>query len=696
MEGSNQNWGRGNPTPNRRDYNDIVENGTVRVANGEQVGEHFRASNARRDRSLKRQIPPQSHPVDNYGGEEFVGDNLNNDLFGAEQYENVQQMPNNIPPVNDNVTEEQSSKKSKKKVLLGGVVLVAVLGLVVFVKLKGVTPKAVSQGDYATSGKKAYDTLLENLHSYDAVAVDDCVGEEEGDSYLAQEWAYVNVVKLREELITKVTGLVDFKYPAIEVTSADGTVITDKDGKAKTEQSLMNNGEKVIVTIPDYAKITEDMETNREYILQLFQASGYSKKDYTWNDEMANLLCQYVVDLEEIPLTEVELNLPVKTGKKPIVTDDSELDMALFSSDEFHGMCAKFSQICVGYTGFKDEKYLEKEEQENPEYKRWYKLFEKYYNADNGKFHKGVSKWEPWYVRDDENNIQYDKNGKKLVNYYTVKDKNGKDWIEPEKTVMVDVEKVRQVEDVWVEETAITYAWIGTYYVQNLYEGAYDTTIRVGDGSIEHPAGIGTPIITKVLCKDGKYHDVKVALVGYWTKDDAINYAEKFDTRNRGFTSVSVVQLITYEIKVTNLENNTIEFESEMVLSDKNSNLSTRTGTMYGFSETVKLAKGNSIIINDWASSTELDQKYVIWGKSFGRAYPMVYFDALAGTGDIPTYSAYTYFTGKSSIDGSIEITPSENGSNNTNTHNSTDIQSTASATNSSSGSEQSEGEVLE
>ena len=47
---------------------------------------------------------------------------------------------------------------------------------------------------------------------------------------------------------------------------------------------------------------------------------------------------------------------------------------------------------------------------------------------------------------------------------------------------------------------------------------------------------------------------------------------------------------------------------------------------------------------------------HVCWGKDFGRNYSMVYFDALAGTGNIPKYSAYEQFTGKSSIDESIDI----------------------------------------
>ena len=80
------------------------------------------------------------------------------------------------------------------------------------------------------------------------------------------------------------------------------------------------------------------------------------------------------------------------------------------------------------------------------------------------------------------------------------------------------------------------------------------------------------------------------------------------------------------------------------------SNIAARTGTLYGFFEEVTLKGKEKITINDWASSTELEQKYLGWGKTFGREFPLVYFNCLAGTGEIPSYSAYEQFTGKATL----------------------------------------------
>lgn len=564
-----------------------------------------------------------------------------------------------VPP-QGNPPQQPPKKKSKLPMILGVVGIVAVLGVAAVVgsKFLGGNKLVPQEQSYEQSGRYALDTLQNAVNNFDATAIDTIVGVEEGDSYLGQEWAYVNGVKLREEFIQKVGALVTFTYPQVQQMSTTGVGMVDEAGSPLMIESYMNSGESVKVTIPDYDKLSATMDEDIKFIQHMFKSSKYSEEDYTWHDEMANLMLQYICDKDSIPTKEVELALPIRlnTEGQPYIEDDALLDDALFGSDEFHNMCAKFSQLCLGWTGFKDEAYTVQEEQHNTEYDEWYALFIVYYEADNGKFNKYTSKWEPWYLRDANDNYIYDDNGEKVVNYYSIKDENGNDWIQPDETILVDVEKIRQVEDPWVEETAILYNWIGQNYIKNKYSGVGDVTVRVGDGSAERPAGIGTTVITKMLGTDGKYHDVKVAMLGYWTEQNAIDYAETFSTKNKGFTTSSVVQLICYEISIENLEDKPVTFmSSEMTLADRNRNISSRTGTMYGFSEEVTIKPDEVVVINDWATSTELAQKYVCWGKSFGRQYDMVFFDVLAGTGNIPTYSAYEQFTGKSTMDESID-----------------------------------------
>ena len=551
----------------------------------------------------------------------------------------ISQPTRGIPP---QVTPPPApKKKSKLPLIIGFILLIVVLG-VVALKVKSMVdnankPEETPEVAYETTGKYALDSLLSALNTYNPETLDSLIGTKDGDSYLAQEWAYVNRVKLREEFITKVGSLVKFEYP----------------------NDLMNSGEAVKITHPDYEAIKNNMHTDTEYIKRMLTSSGYKPADYDFSNELTNLMLQYILDKGSIPVKTTDLVIPIRLSVSgtPYIESDADLDDLLFGSDELRGMCTKFSQVCLDWTGFKDEEYVDREEQHNPEYDKWEKVFKKYYKADKGVFNKHTSKWEPFYKRTKKNKYVLDKKGNKVVNYYTIKDKHGKDWIQPDKTIFVKVTKVRQVEDPWVEETGITFNWIGQNYIKNKYTGTGDRYVRVGDGSRENPAGVGTSLITKILCTDGKYHDVRVTLLGYWDKQDGIDYAEKFSIKNRGFSVNSVVQLITAEFRIENLENKAIEFEgSEFTLADKNANISPRTGTLYGFSELTRIEPKQTVVINDWASSTELQFKYFCWGRTFGREFPILYFKVLAGDDkNVAKYSAYEQFTGKSNLEAKPE-----------------------------------------
>lgn len=542
------------------------------------------------------------------------------------------QMQNSVEPdffedMEEGIGDNSTRKKGKGKLiaLFLVIVLVGVSAGVFILSKGGKEPVKIAGFD-----SSVFQSLQSQLNQYNPEGIDALVGSETADSYLAQEWAYANENEKRQLFITNVTKALQFLYP------------NEVGGKVKAR-------------IIDYKGMADMIIANKEDIIKRKIVAGIEKEDYDFHDECTDLLMEWfneMVDTVEIPMTEVELNMQ-STGSG--FTDDIELDKLLFSSDEFHGMCDEFDKIMTDFSGERDEEYYADEEVHNPEYDRWYKIFKKRYDADNGKFHKGVSKWEPWYKRDSKNRLIRDKDGNKIVNYYTIKDKNGKDWVQPAETIIKKVLKTRKVPVEYVAEFGVPHCFLGAYYCQNEYTGVLNPNIRVGDGSIQHPAGVGTPIITHVKCVDGQYHDVRVTMKGYWVGQDAIDYSVSFSERNRGLDVNSVIQLITYEIEIENLEKDPITFNSEMTLADKNSNQSAKTGIMYSFmNENITINGGESFIMNDWATSTEIAQKYVAWGKSFNRQFELVYFKVLAGTGDIPSYSAYKAFTGQSSISGSI------------------------------------------
>ena len=572
------------------------------------------------------------------------------------------------PPPSGAIKREKKKKFNPLFIILPVVLLVvAVVGVIFVSRGKKEPEQVVAQQDYNISGKYALDQLMNGLLTYDATAIDAIVGVEDGDSWLAQEWAYVNNVKLRQDFLQKVGAMTVFKYPMVPQVDTNGNTVLDSEGSPVMIESYMNANETFTVTVPDYAVLSSTIVEEKDYITSMYQTYlNTAEHTYRKPDDVFNMLMQYLCDKTVLPTKDVQIQLEIRLNVNgtPYIVDDAALDDALFGNEDFRSMCEVFSQTALSWTGYKDEHYTEKEEQHNEEWDRWHAQFIVYYEADGGhydpethtysggKFNKRTSKWEPWYLRDEANVIQKDENGEQIVNYFSIKDEQGNDWIQPDEIILVDVDKVRQVEDPWVNESCIKYNNLGTHYINTTYNGAGLKVCRVGDGTYEHPAGIGTTVITKALGDDGKYHDVEVAVIGYWVGQDAIDYAELFSQRNRGFTVASVVQLITYELTIKNLETEPITFNSEMTLCDRNANISARTGTMYDFlDQNIHLEPGETKTVNDWASSTELAQKYVCWGKSFGRQYPTVYFSILAGTGQIPSYSAYREFTGNSALE---------------------------------------------
>ena len=575
-------------------------------------------------------------------------------------FEQLQEMVNNgqmtldeaqaILNRQNEMAQNQDNKKKKSKlpfIIIGVVVIVIAL---IFVKSKFGKQEVVE--DVFTFDSSTFDSFRDALNNYDATSIDALVGTGFGDSWIAQEWSYANLDADKEDFIKSACKSVSFTYPT-------------------------NESESLQVTIPDYSKMSSDALADTEYIQKLYKSSGYSESDYTYYQEVYDLALYYIDQKygEELPTTTVTCNLEVSGG---LVVDDAELDDLLFGSDAWHDYLDSFQKSLTGWTGFKDEIYYETEKQLNPEYDEWFNIFIVYYQEDGGTydeatdtfsgghFSKSTSKWEPWFKRDenDPDKILVDENGEKIVNYYSVKKEDGTDWIQPDRYIEVEVEKTRQVDDPFVPESPIRYGYLGAHWI-TVNNCEYDTTIQVGDGTIEHPAGIGTTLITKLLGTDGRYHDVKVTLTGYWVGQDAIDYAVEFSDKNRGLVSNSVIQLICYEFRLENLEDNDFNFEAgEFCLMNSSSSKSSRTGTMYGFKQGGTLKAHQPELFNDWYTSTELEQKYLCWGSSFSRKYPVMYFMVLAGDGDVPSYSAYNQFTKVIESDyESLEETPVETNS---------------------------------
>lgn len=434
------------------------------------------------------------------------------------------------------------------------------------------------------------------------------------DSYILKEIEYANGSTERENFIKAVCSNVDLSLVGIEQVGTFYSV------------TLSAN-------VVDWSNLTAVLsEDIREGVVN----RGIYDSSYTYQDDLIDYFCEYYSNLYPLPTEVVNIILQVEYDSATdtyVFVDDSALDNALFASDRFHLLEDEFSKVAIAWTGYVTEEYIDTEMVANPEYEDWYKLFITYYESDNGRYNKYTSLWEPFYLRDENNEFVIDEDGNKVVDFYTIKDENGKDWVQPDSEIPAEVIKEREVEAEFTPEMMINYVWCGSYYVENLYTGNSPKEMQVGDGSETNPAGVGTRVITKVLGADGVMHDIRLTMTGYWLEQNAIDYAMLYSENNRGFDATSIVKLICVEFKVENLEDSAITISSEAYLGDGYGNTSARNGTMYGFyNEDITIEPHSSVVINDWSNSTEIYTKYLCWGSSFTRGeLAPVYFRILAG-----------------------------------------------------------------
>lgn len=186
----------------------------------------------------------------------------------------------------------------------------------------------------------------------------------------------------------------------------------------------------------------------------------------------------------------------------------------------------------------------------------------------------------------------------------------------------------------WEKYKFIKHDWVGLYALaqkegKTLEEFAYPE----GDGTKENPAGTNTPISTVALIKkeDGSVEKVpiRVTLLKVTYGSDAIRDIMKANIRNRGLDPKSDNKYIYTEWKVENLSSKKISFEANSALADAEGNISARTGVMYGLKDLAELDSYEYVVLQDWYASTELKEKYLIWGKNFNKTVQPIWYKVL-------------------------------------------------------------------
>ena len=441
------------------------------------------------------------------------------------------------------------------------------------------------------SGLGAINRWVEAISSLDNGGIKSITGS---DSYLAKEVSYANGKNYKLDFIKKVISTVSYKPYKVKALNKYGNTMIERgtDKEVYTDSLVNGDNEKVKLHYVDYTKIPLDGKTIRGMMKEL----GISVGDVDYSNKLVEVFCRYITSLDNLPTTYIDRvpNL-VKSGIGYSMSkeEDIYLDKLLFSSDEFYDLLERFSAYAGGSGN------------ENPEWVKWNKLSDK----------EKKEKEEPSKVIDEMEPT--------------------KDWVKWNESKDKDTSK----EPVKYEsKKVISMVWCGSYYLLNEHKTVDSNGVsvsspiiaEVGDGSFENPAGLNTYIVTSVYV-DGKRYPVGVRLVDYKVSQDAIDYFESKDTRNRGYDIKSRVQYASYVFEVTNLSSDTLTIEDNSSLADKLANLSPRTGTVYGLKGKVTLKPDEVGYIETWGNSTELNTKYLVWGSSFSRREDVVWFRVLMG-----------------------------------------------------------------
>ena len=588
---------------------------------------------------------------------------------------------------------KQAKKKGTKWVgivasVFFGLTAVAIAGFGGYYYFTQYSPPEIKTPEEYT-GRKALDTFLAALRDYDKKEL---LGSIVSDvSYINQEEDYANANETELDFIKTICSTVKFTYPEAPRINKRGEMVDKLTGEVQTKMSDMTDGEATYVTYIDYDAILENIrsdKTERKKILQGVKANEISKKSLTYKEEMTDYFMEYIMSLDTIPVKTEEVKIPLSSkeaedGYKIYkVRDDIEMDNLLFGSDELHRLMDYFGRIASNYKT-KVTKTVKKEtevEVENPDYPLWVQQVQNQQSIDA---QTGVVSVYPELQKDAAGNVVNDENGNPIIlrtvclqidaSGNLVLDENGNTIEVPEPSPTIKQKKTTKKKVTvkntkkYKSESVIPYTWIGAYYLQNIYKDGINIQPQSGDGSFERPAAKGTSVLTKAYYGKGKkrkVYDIKITLTGMWTGEDAVEYLEGFSEKNRGFLTDSSLKLVCFEYEVQNLSKKTIVVSDNTVLTDMNANQSPRTGKVFGLTTKVKLKKGQKKTIQTWATSTELDRKYLIWGKNFKRKYPVVWFNVLAY--DTQSNGSQTPQLDDSAADG-IDST-GEGVANNTNT----------------------------
>lgn len=498
-------------------------------------------------------------------------------IEGESERDRQKRLKRNQKVLNKMKSEKRSSERknylgldSGKKfriISVAGIVSIGIFFCVDSLYLNYIRFPAQAAVNEKTTGLAGLEEWRNALAGYENGGISSLTGKE---SYLEDEIVYANGNETRLNFIKAVIGSVSYK-PGQEIAlNVYGNYMLNRDGDVVYQDSNIQEGEVVPLTYVDYSKI----QLNEAEIKDIRESRKISAEDPNYKNELIDFFCEYVTDAinsgSENVLTTDENYVPnLSKGSDSTYHMSEEEDIYL---DKLLFSSDDFVNLCLNFSRImKDGNFFEPYSIEDglPTSKEWYR-------------------WSCSPTKDYEE--------------------------EPYK---------------WDLDHVVGYDWCGAYHLKvELGENA--VMAKLGDGTLEDPASVGTPVITDWV-EDGVKYPIEVIMTEYGSSEDAIDWFESKDKRNRGYDIKSEVQYVYYVFNIRNMSESTITVIDDSSLCDRYKNLSARTGTVYGLQDSVTLAPGESGVIESWSNSIELNKKYIIWGKTYSKTENIIWFRKLMG-----------------------------------------------------------------
>lgn len=636
----------------------------------------------------------ESSEVDSSEGVEGDDDHILNTQEEEEKPNGLTFSQRMIGSLTEEEKELPRSKRKKilirRRAIRVVIAMIMVICLGVGVKLiidRWVNPKVDYVADLSVSGAGALESWSLALNGADAESIKGIVPE----SFLAQEEKYTYTSEQRTAFIGTALSTVSYELPVVERKNVFGEVVTQKQNDVPvtvTGTSDLMNGESVKLSYIDYSAIPVDAETLKAFV----EAEKFNVKDPDVAEKLTDLYAKYINTLKKsetgVPVKTIDWTPAFDThdvknsdgknveGLVVSLEEDIALDNLLFATNEFWLSQYEFSKNILGGDGSK-------------EYQQWVgftKKAEETAAAAKLAAEEKVAKDKA----DAEAKAAADKLAKEEKAAAEKAKKEGKPVPTPaavesavpsegttagaeasagatanasasaEATVGAIEETIGAEEEVSefppgmesneLHTTArpvvgntkfIDPLWIGAHYLQIgriEFAKSFDVEVKpvvapVGLGVRDNTAGLNASILTtqidSVKGKDVKT-PIRVQMLTILRDQEAINYFQSKDTRNRGFLSDSQVKYIATSYKVTNLGTEEISVRDNSTLSDDQVNITGTTGNVFGLTTAVKLKPGESGVVESWAASPTLEKSFIIWGKDFSRRAEVVWFRQLA------------------------------------------------------------------